>query len=143
MLIDLLSGIDFKVRQTIDGGREIQAFWKESELNDASKIRTFLDKDPLWEVYQLRAVVLMQGRVDAQLATLDAVGSPIREGTAREGELATPPTANYANPTGPWRLAAQLRTLERDMLLRTKKMLDDQVLQLFIHVFLDAPSSEY
>lgn len=74
------------MRQTTDGGREIQAFWKDSELNDMSKIRTFLEKDPLWEVYQLRAVVLMQGRVDAQLATLDAVGSPMREATLREGE---------------------------------------------------------
>lgn len=75
------------MRQTVDGGREIQAFWKESELNDSLKIRTFLEQDPLWEVFQLRAVVLMQGRVDAQLATLQALGDPTRVGSVREGEL--------------------------------------------------------
>ncbi|KAL5447282.1 hypothetical protein PMIN07_004635 [Paraphaeosphaeria minitans] len=104
-------GIDFKVRQTVDGGREIQAFWKESELNDTSKIRTFLEQDPLWEVFQLRAVVLMQGRVDAQLATLEALGSPTQKGSIRER---------------PWHLATQLRTLERKMLERTRTSLDKQ-----------------
>jgi hypothetical protein len=74
------------VRQTVDGGREIQAFWKESELNDTSKIRQLLEQDPLWEVYQLRAIVLMQGRVDAQLATLHALGNPTLEWTTRESE---------------------------------------------------------
>lgn len=79
-------GIDFKVRQTIDGNREIQAFWKESELHDTSKIRTFLEEDPLWEVFQLRAVVLMQGRVHAQIELLRTVGTPQRERTVRESE---------------------------------------------------------
>ncbi|KAF1967888.1 SET domain-containing protein [Bimuria novae-zelandiae CBS 107.79] len=104
-------GIDFKVRQTVDGEKEIQAFWKESELNDASKIRAYLEKDPLWEVFQLRAVVLMQGRVHAQIERLHVVGSPEREGTVRER---------------PWHLAARLRTLELELLRKTAEILDNK-----------------
>lgn len=80
------TGIDFKIRQTTSGEREVQAFWKESELNDASELRVLLEQDPLWEVYQLRAVVLLQGRIDAQIETLHTIGNPARKGAIREGE---------------------------------------------------------
>jgi hypothetical protein len=112
----------------VDGDREIQAFWKESELKDTSKIRTLLEHDPLWEVYQLRAIVLIQGRVDAQLATLHALGNPTLEGITRESELiGTMLTTYHADDTGPWRLAMQLRKLELEMLEKTRITLDKQV----------------
>ncbi|KAJ4305825.1 hypothetical protein N0V90_001357 [Kalmusia sp. IMI 367209] len=104
-------GIDFKVKQTVDGGREIQTFWKESELNDTFRLRNLLEQDPLWEVYQLRAVVLLHNRIEAQIETLQTVGNPARDGTIRES---------------PWHLAARLRTLELDMLQRTEATLNAQ-----------------
>ncbi|KAF1962215.1 SET domain-containing protein [Byssothecium circinans] len=105
-------GLDFKVKQTIDGKKEIQSFWKERELNDTLKLRGYLEEDPLWEVFQLRAVVLMQNRVDEQIETLRAVGDIERTNTVRKG---------------PWELAAQLRSLEFDMLQRAASALESEV----------------
>jgi hypothetical protein len=111
-------GLDFKLRQTVDGEREIQAFWKEKELGDTSKLREYLQDDPLWDVYQLRAVVLLQQRVEAQLETLQEVGDPALSVAVREG---------------PWRLAERLRHVEGDMLRKTVAALEDQVRALIIH----------
>lgn len=112
VIVNEEDGLDFKVRQTIDGKREIQALWKEDELEDTSKLREYLRGDPLWEVYQLRATVLLQGRVEAQIETLKEVGRPQKETTIRET---------------PWRLAGQLRTLESAMLERAMDALENQV----------------
>lgn len=85
------------MRQTVDGNRDIQAFWKEGELNDTSKIRILLEKDPLWEVFQLRAVVLMQGRVHAQIEYIRSIGNPRREESVRESESTNQPSPCSSN----------------------------------------------
>jgi len=103
-------GLDFKILQTIDGKREIQALWKEGELQDTN-LRSLLEVDPHWDIYQLRAVVLLQSRVEVQVETLREVGIPERSEGVRQG---------------PWELAAQLRVLELDMLRRAMSALDDQ-----------------
>lgn len=105
-------GLDFKLKQTVDGGREISALWKEKELDDTGKLRGYLEADPLWEVYQLRAVVLLQDRVDAQLHTLQGFEFPPRSTTVRER---------------PWQLAKRLRDLESQMLEKAKAALEEQV----------------
>lgn len=105
-------GLDFKLRQTVDGQREIQAFWKEKELGDTSELQDHLRQDPLWDVYQLRGVVLLQGRTDAQLQLLQHVGNPERDASIREG---------------PWELARRLRNLEFNMLEKARIDLEDQV----------------
>jgi hypothetical protein len=103
-------GLDFKILQTIDGKREIQALWKEQELQDAH-LRGLLEADPHWDVYQLRAVVLLQNRVETQAHMLREVGGPERSESVRQG---------------PWELAWRLRTLELDMLQRALSTLDDE-----------------
>jgi hypothetical protein len=104
-------GLDFKIRQTTDGKRDIQSFWKEREL-DTVKLREHLGQDPLWDVFQLRATVLLQNRVDAQIETLKQSEGIRREDTMRDM---------------PWRLAERLRSLELDMLKRAASTLDSQV----------------
>ncbi|KAF2822034.1 SET domain-containing protein [Ophiobolus disseminans] len=108
-------GLDFKIRQTTDGKSEIQAFWKERELNDTSKIRTYLEDDSAWDVYQLRATVLLQNRVEAQIGTIQASHCTEQELTVRDV---------------PWRLAEHLRSLELDMLKRAGSLLDSQKAKL-------------
>ncbi|KAF2748889.1 SET domain-containing protein [Sporormia fimetaria CBS 119925] len=108
-------GLDFKLKQTIDGGREVQSLWKEHELTETGKLRQYLEQEALWDVYRLRAVVLMQNRVDAQLETLHAFGNPPRSRSVREG---------------PWRLAERLRSLELAMLERAKTEFEEQKLAL-------------
>lgn len=105
-------GLDFKLRQTVGGEREVQAFWKDEELDDTSKLRAYLEQDPLWDVFQLRSVFLLQGRIDRQLHMLREVGNPERGPSIREG---------------PWRLAQQLRSLEYAMLEKAGIDLENQV----------------
>ncbi|KAF2122867.1 hypothetical protein BDV96DRAFT_561538 [Lophiotrema nucula] len=105
-------GLDFKLRQTVDGQREVQAFWKEHELDDTTRLRSYLEADTLWDVYQLRVVFLLQGRIDAQLHRLQETGNPERVASVRDG---------------PWRLAERLRGLEFTMLDKARSDLEDQV----------------
>lgn len=135
-------GLDFRIRQTIDGKRDIQAFWKEEELNDTSKLREYLQEDPVWDVFQLRATVLLQNRIDEQKEAIQATQGLAQDLTVRDV---------------PWRLAERLRNLELDMLVRAAAMLDSQVRYTLLHpaffqgssclctkelVFGDAPSHE-
>ena len=108
-------GLDFRVRQTIDGEREIQSFWKEQEL-ETSKLLELLQEDPMWEIFSLRAVVLLQGRVQTQIDSIQAVQDTKRDPSVRET---------------PWRLAERLRSQEHQMLERIKIVLASQVRSSF------------
>lgn len=112
VVINEEDGLDFKVRQTIDGKREIQALWKDTELDDTSKLREYLHGDPLWDIYQLRATVLLQGRVEMQIETLKDTGNPQRDTSIREL---------------PWSLAERLRTLELKTLETAIEVFETQV----------------
>lgn len=112
IVINEEDGLDFKVRQTIDGQREIQAFWKENELDDTTRLRDLLQEDPAWDVYLLRAVVLLQQRVETQIESNRQAQNIKRTDAVRET---------------PWRLAKQLRSLEVDMLERATSSLQSQV----------------
>ncbi|KNG45711.1 set domain containing protein [Stemphylium lycopersici] len=105
-------GLDFKVRQTTDGKRDIQTFWKDGEL-DTSRLRQNLERDPAWHVFQLRATVLLQNRIDAQIEALRRTEGTKREATVRDM---------------PWILAERLRSLELDMLQRAASAFDNQSL---------------
>ena len=112
VIVNEEDGLDFKVRQTVDGKREIQALWKDNELDDTGKLRDYLRGDPLWDVYQLRATVLLQGRVEIQIDNLKEMGNPQKEASVREV---------------PWCLAERLRTLELNMLEKVMETFETQV----------------
>jgi len=111
VIVNEEDGLDFRVRQTIDGKREIQSLWRDNELDDTSKLREYLREDPMWDVYQLRATVLLHSRVDAQIDVLKEYGDPGRDASIREG---------------PWRLAERLRALELQMLERATETFESQ-----------------
>jgi hypothetical protein len=110
-------GLDFKIRQTIDGQREIQAFWKDRELSDTSKLRDYLQEDSAWDVFQLRSTVLLQNRVELQMEAIQAAPGLERQMSVR---------------AGPYELADRLRRLELDMLQRTMAVLESQVRVLLV-----------
>jgi hypothetical protein len=116
VVINEEDGLDFRIRQTIDGKREIQAFWKERELEDCSKIRTYLQENPSWDVFQLRATVLLQNRIKTQIGTIQATQGLAQDLTIRDI---------------PWRLAERLRSLELEMLERATAALDIKVRIVF------------
>lgn len=108
-------GLDFKVRQTTDGKRDIQGFWKERVL-DTSRLRQHLEEDAAWDVFQLRATVLLQNRIDEQIEILKGAQGMKHEATVRDV---------------PWRLAERLRSLELEMLQRAASVLGNQVRSTF------------
>lgn len=122
VLVNEEDGLGLKLKQTIDGSIEIEAAWKENELNDPSKLHGLLQEEPLWDIYQARAVELLLDRTGRQIETLGSVvGEPAPEEAGREG------------PRG---LASRLRSLELDMLRHAWDMLNDQVRTLLPLAFL-------
>jgi hypothetical protein len=115
IIINEEDGLDFKIRQTTDGTREIQAFWNEQELSDTSKMREHLQEHAAWDVFQLRATVLLANRVEMQIETNRMAQNYTQQPSIRDV---------------PWRLAERLRSLELVMLERTALLLDGQVRRL-------------
>jgi hypothetical protein len=112
VIINEEDGLDFKIKQTTDGTREIQAFWNEQELGDTCKIRELLEEDPAWDIFQLRATVLLQDCVEMQIETNRVAQIHTQQTSIRDV---------------PWRLAERLRSLELAMLERTALLLNGQV----------------
>ncbi|KAJ9351864.1 hypothetical protein C8Q69DRAFT_267476 [Paecilomyces variotii] len=65
-------GLDFSVLQTNEGQRELKATWKGNEIPSSSSLRDIISNDPLWDVFQLRAVVFLLERLEGQFAMLQA-----------------------------------------------------------------------
>jgi len=107
-------GLDFQVLQTNEGGRELKALWKGAPLGP-SDLRSTLQRDERADVFLLRAIVLVQQRVESQgmaLATSDdsfeqAIGSK-----------------NVGQQT--WRTIKKLRELELELLTASFEMLEEE-----------------
>ncbi|KAJ5351323.1 hypothetical protein N7452_000297 [Penicillium brevicompactum] len=63
-------GLHFGLAQTTDGGRELEVSWKDEKVQSPGHLRELLAADPLWEIFQLRAAVLLLERLETQLAHL-------------------------------------------------------------------------
>ena len=64
-------GLEFKVLQRNDGESELQASWKNEEITDMSNLVSLLKLEPMWEVFELRAIATLQSRVEYQLLRLE------------------------------------------------------------------------
>lgn len=121
MCVNEEDGLSFRVLQSMDGARQLQVMWNEEEVNDISKLEERLEVSGLWEVYQLRALMLVQERVGAQLREL--VG--IEEELARVGE--TKEDEGDMIIDGEVReVAGRLRQLERRLMEKVVVSLEDQ-----------------
>ena len=63
-------GLCIGVTQTTEGTRELEATWKGQKLQSPYQLRDFIIDDPLVDVFRLRAVVLVLGRLQTQLSLL-------------------------------------------------------------------------
>ena len=72
-------GLEFKVLQNNDGERELQASWKDEEITDMSTLVTLLKLEPLWDVFELRAITTLQTRVEQQLLRLEGSKNSVDE----------------------------------------------------------------
>ncbi|KAK7533396.1 hypothetical protein BKA81DRAFT_435333 [Phyllosticta paracitricarpa] len=116
VIVNEEDGLEFQVLQTNDGGRELQVFWKEEKLEEPHKVKELLETNPLWPVFQLRAVALIQDRVESQLRVLHSTENDVR-GVDKDGELVR---------QGVWNLAMRFRDLERDLLERSYGDLEEE-----------------
>lgn len=105
-------GLDFKVAQTTDGERELQVLWKDEQLADLSMLRPLLERDPLWDLFHLRAVATIQSSVAKQL---DELNQPFDE------------AETDASGDGPKPLIEKLRRLETALLEQALQHFEEEV----------------
>ncbi|KAG9549163.1 hypothetical protein KCU79_g14531, partial [Aureobasidium melanogenum] len=82
---------------------------------------SILEQDPLWDVYHLRAVSILQERVASQLQ--DLYGSDDRVDATQHGD-------GTGIRERAWHLAKRLRLLESELLEKAYSYYEDQKLQL-------------
>lgn len=114
-------GLHFGIAQTTDGGQELETTWKGEKIESASRLRELLTVDPLWDIFQLRAVVLLLERLETQLALLQEMEEIITNLREDEADL------DLLFRPGIFASIAQFRTLEGELLERAVEGLIKQV----------------
>ena len=109
-------GLDFQVKQTTDGEKELEVRWKNSVLEDVARIEDILRQDPLWDLFQLRATAILQDRVQVQLSMLNASEEQIQNSRGSPGV-----SSNV------WETATKLRELEWALLARADQDFEQEV----------------
>lgn len=71
-------GLHIGVTQTNDGTMELETIWREEKLVSPHQLRELLAADPAWDVFQLRAVVLLIERLEAQLSLMKETDDVLR-----------------------------------------------------------------
>ncbi|KAI5206068.1 SET domain-containing protein [Aureobasidium subglaciale] len=114
-------GLSFRIQQTVEGNRELIATWQDEPVHGFEGFRSVLEQDPLWDVYHLRAVSILQERVASQLQ--DLYGSDDRVDAAHYGD-------GTVIRERAWDLAKRLRHLESELLEKAYSFYEDKKLQL-------------
>ncbi|KAL3435364.1 hypothetical protein BDV09DRAFT_167793 [Aspergillus tetrazonus] len=63
-------GLGFAVLQKNDGSKELTVTWKTQEVKTPNHLKDILSAEPLWDIFQLRAVVLVLERLETQFFML-------------------------------------------------------------------------
>ena len=108
-------GLDFQVERTLDGDMELVAQWHGDEL-DAQALRSILMNDRLRDVFTLRAVVMIQQRVEQQGMELAA---------SEDSYSNTPLSDQVRSPV--YQTIGRLRALEMELLARAYESLEVEV----------------
>ena len=72
-------GLEFKLLQESDGGKELQTSSQGEDMIDVSDLVVQLRLDPLWHVFELRAITTLQNRVEQQLLRLEGSKNSVKE----------------------------------------------------------------
>ena len=112
-------GLEFKMLQSSNGERELQAYWKDQAMTDFGNFQKVLQQEALWDVYQLRAVILLNERVTQQLLRLETSEEHLQE----LWEVENFEDTVYDN-------AMKLRDLEQTLLLQAFEEFDTKVIRL-------------
>jgi hypothetical protein len=112
-------GIDFRVAQENDGNRRLEVVWKDQQI-DPSQLSKVLADDQKWDIFRLRAVVMLQERVSLQVTHLEASDELFVE-NRRRSEVREEV----------WTLIGRLRALEGSLLSLCLRDFEEQVRNLF------------
>lgn len=118
-------GLDFGVLQLNDGTKELKATWKGQNVESSAHLKNLLAADPLWDIFQLRAVVIVLERVGTQLSVLnemDRIVSDICNDEVTLKDLFRPEVFSSVS---------KLRELEGALLRSCIEQLEKQVWSLF------------
>ncbi|KAI9830133.1 MAG: hypothetical protein M1819_005810 [Sarea resinae] len=111
-------GLEFKIEQTTDGSRELRVSWKDEDFRDTSDLEKWLRLEPLWDVFQLRAVCTLQERVQAQLRRLYESERDVQE----LGDL-----IGGFGDSATWDTLMRLRELEAELLEQAYREFEEEV----------------
>lgn len=111
-------GLHFQLSQTIDGERELKVFWDDFEVSDVSTFGQILKAHALWDIFRLRMITVLQGRVASQLYSLESSKTRLGDIQRSSHELIGDKVSRYA---------LRLRFLEETLLLRAYQDFDGQV----------------
>lgn len=114
-------GLKIGLTQTREGTRDLEMFWKGNKLESPSQLRHMLAAEPLWDIYQLRATMLVLEQIETKLSLLgetDEVLSNVRENEEVFNNFFRPEILD---------VASRLRRLEAELLQRALADLMEQV----------------
>ncbi|KAL2266252.1 hypothetical protein VTJ83DRAFT_5604 [Remersonia thermophila] len=113
MCVNEEDGLEFRVLQERDGGRQLRVFWQEADVTDRTRdFETLTGDHPLAAVFRLRVVVSVQETLRAQIERLEA--------TAPQD----PTTPSAAQREECFRSAMALRSVETNLLKHAVEALD-------------------
>ena len=112
-------GLNFRVAQKNDGTRQLEVLWRDRPI-DPSKA---LEDDLKWDVFRLRAIVILQERVKLQASHLEASDDLFSESQGLPGVRDVV-----------WTLIGRLRALEDGLLSMFDRNFEEQVRNTFILV---------
>lgn len=114
-------GLKIGIAQTTDGERELEAHWKGEKIQSPDQLYHLITIDPLVDVFQLRAVVMVLERLEAQLSLLNETNQVL-------GHLRENPTA-LSSMFRPeiFEMVSRLRQLEGILLQKAVEELTQQV----------------
>lgn len=121
-------GLYVGVAQRTDGTKELEATWKGEKVQSPNQLQGLLAADPSWEIFQLRAAVLVLERLETQLSLLhqtEQVLENLRENQDLFQTLFRPEVLS---------MVSHLRKLEGALLQRAIESLMDQVCHSLSHV---------
>lgn len=108
-------GLEFQVLQTNDGNRELKVQWNGRDLSP-SILEETLSREPMSDIFSLRAAVVVQERIERQIVDLETSEDGFERGRRLSGVRQTT-----------WGMIKRLRNLELDLLCRAYQSLQEEV----------------
>ncbi|POS70719.1 SET domain-containing protein [Diaporthe helianthi] len=121
MILNEEDGLDFRLLQDNDGGRELRTFWRDEDVTEkTSSFDQLVSDHELCGVFKLRVNMVISQRLEEQLERLSSIALDIDDAACATGQSRS---ANAAN-------ARTLRLIEKGVLDKAVAVLEEQRTEL-------------